>query len=347
MGKTYTVRYEADGFRPYNEIISVTPEGEYKEVDKDYDFKNLGNISVFGKVATRTGEKIPGVKITAKDNISKKTIGIFSPRPDGTYSFDLPGKGGESYSFTYEAEGYLPMNESLDVPASLVDYDFKKDIIMETSKMLGTISVSGMLTDKEKVPLKLSRIVVVDNKTAETIGTYTPTDKGAYYFNLERGKDYNVSYEAEGYLFQSENINVPKDRTYSEIIKDIQLEKIKKGAKIVLNNIFFDSGKSTLRKESNIEIDKLVKIINDNGNLKVEVSGHTDNAGKPDANLKLSQARAEEVASALIRRGADKGRVTAQGYGDTQPIAPNKVNGKPNQKNMQLNRRVEFKILDN
>jgi outer membrane protein OmpA-like peptidoglycan-associated protein len=218
---------------------------------------------------------------------------------------------------------------------------------METPKMLGTISIRGTITNKEKQPLKKAKIVVMDNKTGETVGIYTPSENGSYYFNLQRGNNYNISYECDEYLFQSENINVPKEKTYSEIVKDIQLEKIKKGAKVVLNNIFFDSGKSTLRKESNVELEKLYKLLSENEKLKVEIGGHTDNAGKPETNLKLSQARAEAVVQYLIIKGVNRSQLIAQGYGDAQPLAPNVVNGKPNAKNMQLNRRVEFKVLEN
>ncbi len=261
-GKTYAVKYDADGYRPYTEIISASPEGEYKEVDRNYDFK--------------------------------------------------------------------------------------KDVIMETSKMQGTISVSGTLTDKEKEPLmKKPKITVIDNLTGGIVGTYTPDNKGVYYFNLPRGNDYNISYEADGYLFQSENIKTPKDKSHDEIKKNIQLEKIKKGAKVVLNNIFFDSGKATLRKESNVELDKLVKLLVDLPNIKVEIGGHTDNAGKPDANLKLSQSRADAVTQYIIIKGVDRARLIAQGYGDAQPVASNVVDGKPNPNGMQMNRRVEFKILEN
>lgn len=347
-GKTYTVRYEADGYRPYTEMIAVASDGEYKEIEKNYDFRNLGSISVFGKITTRAGEPVAGVKIAVKDNnAGKKLIGVFGPKPDGKYAFDIPGKGGESYLMTYEAEGFMPMTETLDLQTTLTDYDFKKDIVMETSKMSGTISVSGLVTDKDKMPIKNSKITVVDNKTEKTVGTFTPNEKGAYYFNIERGKDYNVSYEADGYLFQSQNINVPKDKTYSEVTRDIILGKITKGAKIVLNNIFFDSGKSNLRKESNVELEKLIKLLNDHLTMKIEIGGHTDNQGKQDANLKLSQARADAVVQYLIIHGLDRTRLISQGYGDAQPLSPNQVNGKPNAKNMQMNRRVEFKILEN
>ncbi len=347
-GKTYSIRYEADGFRSFTEIISASPLGEYKEVDKNFDFKPLGSISVYGKVATRTGEVISGVKITAKDNTGKKVVGVYGPKPDGTYSFDLPGKGGESYSFCYEADGFLPMNETMDLPKKLDEYDFKRDIVMETAKMLGTISVSGTILDKEKNPIANAKVIVTDNKSSAEIGTYPTNAKGEYYFNLERGNDFNISFEADGYLFQSENINAPKEKSYSEIKKNIVLDKIKKGAKIVLNNIFFDSGKATLRKESNVELDKLVTLLNVQDKLKVEIGGHTDDAGsKPDVNLKLSQSRADAVVQYLIIKGVNRMRLVAQGYGDAQPISPNRINGKADPKGMQLNRRVEFKILDN
>lgn len=346
-GKTYSVKYEADGYRPSTEIISVSPEGEYKEIDKNYDFKPFGAITVYGKVVTRTGEVIPGVKITAKDNVSKKIVGIFSPKDNGMYSFDIPGNGGESYTLSYEADGYLLMNELLDLPSPLVEYDFKKEMIMETAKMMGTISVSGLISDKDKSYVKNSKIIVTDNKSGVITGQYTPNSKGEYYFNLERGNDYNISYEAPGYLFQSENLNVPKDKNYSEIKKDVILEKIQKGSKVVLNNIFFDSGKATLKKESNVELDKVAKLLNDQTSIKVEIGGHTDNAGKPDANLKLSQSRADAVVQYLILKGIDRNRLIGQGYGDAQPIAANSLNGKPNPKGMQMNRRVEFKVLEN
>lgn len=346
-GKKYSLLYEAEGYRPHTEIISVSPEGEYVEIDKNFDFKNTGSVTVYGKITTRTAGAIREAKISVTDNISKKLTGVYGIKSDGSYAFDLSGKGGESYTISYESSGFLTMTEALDLPQQLTEYDFKKDIVMETSLMLGTISVKGMLTDKDKLPIKKSQIIVTDNKTSTVVGTFTPNEKGEYYFNVQRGNDYNVSYEAPGYLFHSENINVPKERLYSEITKDITLMRIAKGAKIVLNNIFFDSGKSTLRKESNIELDKLYKILMEQEKIKIEIGGHTDNAGNYYTNINLSAARAEAVVNYLILKGVDRMKIVSQGYGDAQPIAPNTVNGKPNPKGMQLNRRVEFKVLEN
>ena len=341
-GRTYLLSYEADGYRPHTEQLTVTPQGQYVEIDKNYDFKNLGSVSILGKVTTRAGEPIAGVKITATDNSNKKMVGVYGPKPNGTYAFDLPGKGGESYSLTYEAPDHLTMYETITLPKKITEYDFKKDMVLETAKMLGTISVSGMLTDKDKNPIRKARIVISDNTTEKVVSTLTPDEEGKYYVNLPRGVDYNISYEADGYLFQSENLNPPKEKTYSEVKKDVILGKVTKGARVVLNNIFFDSGKASLRKESNLELEKLLKFLNDQQNIKIEVGGHTDNKGKKEDNLKLSQARADAVVQYLIIKGVDRLKMVSQGYGDEQPLAPN-----DSPPNMQLNRRVEFKILEN
>ena len=80
--------------------------------------------------------------------------------------------------------------------------------------------------------------------------------------------------------------------------------------------------------------------------MKIEIGGHTDNKGKQDANLKLSQSRADAVVQYLIIKGVNRTRLVAQGYGDAQPVAPNTINGKSNPKGMQMNRRVEFTVLE-
>ena len=127
---------------------------------------------------------------------------------------------------------------------------------------------------------------------------------------------------------------------------DLILDKVEIGSKIVLNNIFFDSNKATLRKESGVEIDKLVTLLKEYPKLVIEVSGHTDSKGNDAANLKLSQMRSQAVVNALIKKGIKKENLVAKGYGETAPIASNTLaNGKPDVKGMQQNRRVELKIV--
>ena len=118
------------------------------------------------------------------------------------------------------------------------------------------------------------------------------------------------------------------------------MKKIEVGNKIVLNNIFFDFGKASLRPESTAELDRLVKMLNDMSSLKIEISGHTDNVGNAAFNKTLSENRAKAVVDYLVKKGINQKRLTFVGYGFDQPIAPNDT-----EEGRQKNRRTEFKVV--
>jgi outer membrane protein OmpA-like peptidoglycan-associated protein len=121
---------------------------------------------------------------------------------------------------------------------------------------------------------------------------------------------------------------------------DIPLEKIQKDASVVLENIFFATNKSTLEKASGVELQKLVKYMASNATLRIRIEGHTDSDGDEAANMKLSQERSESVRSYLISNGIAADRIEAQGFGETQPIAPNTTpEGKAK------NRRTAFRVI--
>jgi outer membrane protein OmpA-like peptidoglycan-associated protein len=208
--------------------------------------------------------------------------------------------------------------------------------------------LKGTVTDPYgKVP-KTVEITVTDNETGKTAGIYRPNSKtGEYLFILPPGKNYNITYEAEGYLFHSENMDVLIKTNYYVIRKAIQLKPLAVGAKVVLKNIFFDFDKATLRPISNVELGKLFKLLSINKGMVVEISGHTDEKGEIDYNVKLSEERAQSVVAYLIEKGINKKQMIAKGYGESNPIADNfNSDGAENNENMQLNRRVELKIIE-
>lgn len=346
----------ADGKRGYFSSIRPEGNGEKDIYMINFDRAIVEPLTLLKGYVTFDGttKGLGMVEIMATDMESGLVVQNVKPNGiTGKYLMILtPGNEGRTYNISFEAEGYQPINVQITIPPNSSYQEIEKELMMEginlESKTLGTISIAGTVKNTEGKAVAGAQIIVKDNLTGKLIDTYyTNSDSGSYYFILNRGQNYNLSYEAKGYLFQSENVNVPKQPEYSVLTKNIVLEKVQIGSKIVLNNIFFDSNKATLRKESNLELEKLLQLMKDYPELTVEVAGHTDSKGNDAANLKLSQLRSQAVVAALIKKGVKAQYLVAKGYGETAPIAPNLLpNGKPDLKGMQLNRRVEMKIIE-
>lgn len=208
--------------------------------------------------------------------------------------------------------------------------------------------MKGVINDESGKPAKKVEITVTDNETGQIVGVYHANSKtGKFLYILTPGKNYNITYQAQGHLFYSENMEIPKKSNYYEIDKAVSLNPIVVGSKITLNNIFFDFDKASLRILSNVELKNLVLLMQSNPNLKVEISGHTDSKGDDAYNQALSEARALAVVTRLTDNGISPDRMKAKGYGKAKPVAANKsVSGTDNPEGRQLNRRVELTITE-
>jgi outer membrane protein OmpA-like peptidoglycan-associated protein len=150
-----------------------------------------------------------------------------------------------------------------------------------------------------------------------------------------------VNVSAPGYLFFSENYTLSKELKPSDVFQaNINLTPIAAGEKIILKNIFFASGSAKLEETSRAELKKLKDFLNTNATLKIEIGGHTDDVGADEANLKLSQDRANAVKAYLLENGIAEQRVSAKGYGETKPVSVN-----TSEEGRKQNRRTEFSIL--
>ncbi|MDF2454158.1 MAG: ompA [Cytophagaceae bacterium] len=164
---------------------------------------------------------------------------------------------------------------------------------------------------------------------------------GTYQIVLPSKNRYGYLAEKEGFISVNDNIDLTYQNEYQQITRDLYLTPIEVGESITIKNIFFDFNKAVLRKESNLELNRLAKLLANNPNLKVEISGYTDSVGTKAYNDKLSQKRAEAVASYLTTKSAtDASRISVKHYGENAPASTNST-----AKGRQLNRRVEFKIL--
>ncbi len=118
------------------------------------------------------------------------------------------------------------------------------------------------------------------------------------------------------------------------------LVPLETGEVVRMNNIFFETAKADLRRESSTELDRVVKLLRDNPRMQILIGGHTDSVGSAVFNKQLSQSRAQAVATYLIGKGISAKRLRVKGYGDSKPVASNETDA-----GRQQNRRVEFTIL--
>lgn len=256
------------------------------------------------------------------------------------------GQGGyDIYKVTFWGDDKLPHLETEDyllASAIMPIKDNQVEAKVDVNRKSFTV-FKGKTIDAITKKAVEAQIDIIDNVTGSVIETFTTNSAtGKFIITLASGKNYGILVRAEGYLFHSENFDIPKGAADNLVDKTIELKNIKIGSTIALRNIFFDTGKSTLRPESNSELDRLVKLLKDVPNLKIEISGHTDNTGSATLNNELSKARAEAVVAYLKTKGITATRLTSEGYGSSKPVASN-----DNAAGRQENRRTEFKITGN
>lgn len=163
---------------------------------------------------------------------------------------------------------------------------------------------------------------------------------GEYKIILPNGYNYGFLASAYGFISVADHLDVADLKEYRETKRDLYLVPALTGETVRLNNLFFDFGKSELKSESLPELKRMVKMMNENPQMVITLSGHTDHVGSDDDNLKLSQSRVNAVMNYLLQKGIKQERISATGYGESKPVASNDT-----EEGRALNRRVEFTIV--
>jgi OmpA-OmpF porin, OOP family len=204
------------------------------------------------------------------------------------------------------------------------------------------VLIRGRVLDADtKEPIK-AKIIYELLGVGKEIGVANSNPKtGEYTIILPAGEKYGFLAQAQGYMSENQNIDLTKITAYEEISQDLLLVPIKKGGTVVLNNIFFSPSNAELTPDSKPELDRVVKFLNDNPTVKVEIAGHTNNACSEDWCMKLSTDRAKSVYDYLGEKGILRGRMRYKGYGSSRPKWPNTTAD-----GLRKNRRVEFTIIE-
>lgn len=226
-----------------------------------------------------------------------------------------------------------------------------------------TVFIEGIVSDVDEEPLEEATVRIVGK---DGLNVKVPVKRdGTYRVELERDIRYVMMASARGYLNQNfELVTGPEEKNETYIV-DFFLSPISKP--VVIDNIFYDFDKATLRPESKKALDEMIKMLNDNPNVTIELGAHTDRKGSVEYNEKLAARRAQSVVDYLIAGGIQTDRLEAKGYGKSVPKTINKKLAKsfdflkegdvlteefigtlpPEQQEIadQINRRTEFKVL--
>jgi len=259
--------------------------------------------------------------------------------PDGTLYFASDrhiGMGGLDIFKAEELDGGRWSVENMRYPINSSADDF--GIVFENGEQRGFFSSTRKGRGNDDIfffnlpPLRFNiRGVVVDRRTENVIpqaivkligsdGTTLENetaDDGTFRFMLQPNTDYIFLASKQGYL-NTKGRETTKGQTQSKDF-NMTLELASIDKPIELPNIFYDFGKWDLRPESMVALDRLVEVLNDNPNITIELGSHTDSRDTEAFNLDLSQKRAQSVIDFLISKGIAADRLTARGYGESQP----------------------------
>ncbi len=221
-----------------------------------------------------------------------------------------------------------------------------EDIFMiklkEEDKPEPVVIVYGNVYNKKTGKPLGTKISYTDLRTKKNIATAISNPKtGEYKIVLPYGTKYSFYAKKTGFFPVSDFIDLRKISGYKEIRRDLYLTPIEKDEIYVLHNVFFERGKADLLPDSYEELDRVVKLMKQNPEIKIEVSGHTNNIGDMVKLMDLSRRRAEAVKQYLVHHGIAASRIKTVGYGPKKPIASNDT-----PEGRKKNQRVEFKIIE-
>ena len=290
-------------------------------------------------------------------------LDLFKATQDSTGHWKVENMGapinsmGDDFGITFagkEEKGFFSSNRN-DARGYDHLYSFELPTI--------TIAIEGLVNDVDEYPIEGATVRIVGK---DGLNVKVPVKKdGSYRVELERDIRYVMMASARGYLNQNYELHTGPEEKNETYIVDFFLSPISKP--VVIENIFYDFDKATLRPESKKALDELIKMLNDNPNVTIELGAHTDRKGTDQYNERLAGRRAQSVVDYLIAGGIKADRLEAKGYGESVPKTINKkmakqydflnegdvlteefiLNLTPEQQEIadQINRRTEFKVL--
>ena len=330
----YIVNLNREGYKSVTDTIKCPPHKNDTE-KKLFVLDKLRHPFTIAGTVTDADKGTPlHAMVLLKDaagNIIGKTA---SSQLTGNYAFSLADK--TDFKLEVSAIDYFTFEKQINATKTKAS-EAREDIQLKCSRV--DYIVRGRITEEDQTtPLRAALIFYEAGKReAETI-IFSDSLSGNFNVTLKTNHSYMVEIEANMHFFVNDAINFGENETL--VVRNYSLKKMETGAKLVIENILFNSGKATLKPQSFEALDKFADLLRKNPTVSIEVSGHTDNTGSASLNKKLSKDRALTVKNYLVNKGIEDERITYAGYGFEQPIAPNDT-----PEGREQNRRVEIKVI--
>jgi len=267
-----------------------------------------------------------------KDNFKDSARTAFQ---NGGYGMELNGAG--KYEIKVLSDDYdnIIKKFSVEVPEGTYEFEVRKDY--EMVRTIRPYIVSGVVLDeKTKEPLIAELSFEMEDSIINEISSNAD---GTFQVKIPSAGDLIIRGKKVNYLNLESELNISDNQDFLEYSTTLEMAPIEVGKTVIIDNIYFNFDKTTLKESSFPELDRLTDLMKQNPGIKIEIIGHTDNKGSDEYNLQLSEGRAQSVMQYLLEQDISQDRMTAKGLGETQPISSNDT-----ETGRAENRRVEFTI---
>ncbi|MEN7549390.1 OmpA family protein [Rapidithrix thailandica] len=331
------------------------------------------NVQLNGQVLAQqdnTKVQVPEVDVTFENTVNAKKYKTTTD-PKGAYSISVPSGNNYQVSLSRGGEPLHVGGEKKVVDVAAVEVtgqQVKQDFFVSpsavtpllaketstateeeesTNVIAQNVVLYGAVNSDEETPFEEATISVRELETGRIIANTTIEGNEEYKLEapIQDGKKYTIDVTANNFKYNDiidfENNAQKNTENSSQYQVNIRLKEVSEGREFVLKNIYYSVNSFQVTEQSLPTLQKLLKVLQDNPELEIEIRGHTDSTGPSQVNNWLSQARAENVKEYLVKQGVATSRLHAKGYGSKMPLASND----DEKDGRELNRRTEIKIL--
>lgn len=332
--KKYRIKVFNDNYSNYFFTYNTDYLSSFEKIEKNIELYSKVRL-VLNVYDSEIFEPL-NAEINVFNNSSNETYNILvKPIEKGMYSLHLPI--GNVYKIEAKNSHFEKDSFILDLSGVVQFSEFERDMELNVKKVDYVFNITNEETGEGVEAV----VEIINLSTNEKIIKKVKTDKdGKLKIKLRDGTRYEINITPQGYAFYNTTVDLVDEE--ANYVTDAKLTPLRKQTKLELNNIYFETNSADLNKASFEELNRLVKLLQNNPQIQIEISAHTDDLGSEVYNLKLSDRRANSVKEYLFAKEISENQIISKGYGESKP-AYLPVN---TDENRAKNRRVELEVID-